>query len=74
MERQPIKSSNIKSAGYDGSVMEVEFADGKVYEVADVTPDMYARFLGTASKGSWYHKNVKEAGLPVRRKVEDKPE
>jgi hypothetical protein len=70
MERYKVESSNIKSAGYDGSVMEVEFQDGKVYEVAGVTPDMYARFLGTSSKGAWYHKNVREADLLVRRKVE----
>ena len=75
MERQKVESSNIKSAGHDGlSVMEVEFSDGKVYEVAEVTPDMYKRFCESTSKGAWYHNHVKKAGLPVRRKVEEKPE
>ena len=73
MERQQIEgSANIKSAGYDGRIMEVEFTDSKVYRVEGVNQDQFREFMESKSKGSWYHRNVKIAGLAVRRKVEEK--
>lgn len=69
MKRHPVESTNIKSAGHDGlSTMEVEFSNGGVYQVSEVTPEMYRDFRESTSKGAWYHKSVKAAGLPVQRK------
>ena len=73
MQRQLIEgSTNIKSAAYDGRIMEVEFTDSKVYEVEGVNQEQFREFMEAKSKGSWYHRHVKIAGLPVRRKVEEK--
>lgn len=72
MERQKIESSStIKSIGYDGRIAEVEFRDGKVYEVEGLSQKQFADFMEAESKGSWYHRHVKIAGLSVRRKVEE---
>jgi hypothetical protein len=65
MERTPVSSSNIVSAGYDEAtrVMEVEFKTGKgtkgVYSYADVPKDIYDAFLAADSKGSFFHASIK---------------
>ena len=74
IERQLIEgSSNVKSIGFDGRIAEVEFKDGKVYEVEGLTQQQFQEFMDSKSKGTWYHKNVRLAGLPTKRKVEEKP-
>lgn len=53
MERQPVKSTNVKSVGYDAKkkVLEVEFKSGGVYQYAGVPPEMYADLLKAESIG-----------------------
>lgn len=52
MTRQPVKSSNVKSVGYDPvrGILEVEFKNG-VYQYADVPPEMFAALLVADSIG-----------------------
>ncbi len=50
MKRGPVKSSNIKSAGYGQGVIEVEFQDGAIYQQA-CDEAKYERFLSAPSKG-----------------------
>ena len=44
MERGSVKSSMIKSLGYDASsfLLEVEFTNGRVYQYLDVPSDVYS--------------------------------
>ena len=60
MERQRVRSSNIRSAGYDrDEIMEVEFENGSVYQYLSVPADVYDRFLQASSKGEFLNTNVK---------------
>lgn len=56
-----VNSSNIASAGYDASAMElyVEFLDGSLYRYHNVTPDIWSMFMVARSKGSFLHFYVK---------------
>lgn len=52
MIRQPVSSSRIRSVGWTGSTLEVEFKDGAVYQYAGVTNSEYSAFMNSSSLGS----------------------
>jgi hypothetical protein len=62
MERDPVRSSNIRSVGYDpGSRrLEVEFLSGGIYQYSGVPESVYQQFIRTASKGSYFHSHIKD--------------
>jgi hypothetical protein len=68
MDRQPVKSTNVKSVGYDAekNVLEVEFKSGGVYQYADVPPIMYSNLLAAPSIGAYVAKVVRAARKGVR--------
>jgi hypothetical protein len=55
MERIPLASSAVRSAGYDEAsrTLEIEFTSGRVYQFDDVPESVYAWLLRTPSKGSY---------------------
>lgn len=61
MERQRVRSSNIRSAGYDpdAEIMEIEFENGSVYQYLSVPADVYDRFQQASSKGKFLNTPVK---------------
>jgi hypothetical protein len=64
MQRTPITSSNILSAGYDPAtkMMEVEFrgkGGNTTYQYHEVPKEVYDGFLAADSKGSYLHSNIK---------------
>lgn len=60
MIRTPIKSSTIKSVGYDAEskTMEVEFGSGR-YRYADVPPEVHTGLVGAESAGKYFAANVR---------------
>lgn len=62
MNRQPVRSSNLKTVGYDQktNVLEIEFHSGGVYQYLNVPESMYQALLNAASKGAYFHGNIKE--------------
>jgi len=61
MKRTPVKSSHIKSVGYEPTSrkLHIEFTNGDVYEYTGV-PAHYHRALSDAkSAGSTFHKVIK---------------
>jgi hypothetical protein len=62
MEREPVASSTILSAGYDAGseTMEIEFKNG-VYQYYNLPQVMYDQFVGSDSKGKFFHANIKNA-------------
>lgn len=56
MDRQPISSSNIVSAGYDAATqtMEVEFKGGIVWQYLHVPEEIWYEFLGAPSQGKYF--------------------
>ena len=70
MQKNPVKSSNIKAAGYDinENVLEVEFRGGKVYQYLGVPEQEYNDFMGAESKGRHLHEKIK--GKYAHRKMQ----
>lgn len=61
MKREPVKSSNIHSAGHDASGMEVQFhgEHSPVWHYADVPADLYEEFKASPSPGTFFHNRIK---------------
>lgn len=62
MDRVPVKSSNIRSVGYDPKrkVLEIEFKDSGVYDYADVSKRTHTNLVNAASKGKYHHKWIRD--------------
>ena len=58
MEREIVKSSSIKSVGYDEnkSILEIEFLNETVYDYFDVPKIIFLELKGAESKGKFYNK------------------
>jgi hypothetical protein len=61
MLRVPVKSSNIKSIGYDAASrrLHVEFAGGAVHEYKDVSPERHSMLINAPSIGGHFHKHIR---------------
>ena len=62
MERVRVRSSNIKSVGYDSKTMtlETEFRDGGIYQYFSVAGHVHEGLMRASSKGSYFHDHIKE--------------
>ena len=62
MMRVPVRSSNIKSIGYDEEtkVLEVEFHDGSVYQYYSVPASVHQGLMAAASHGNYFHKHIRD--------------
>lgn len=61
MERQPISSSNIISAGYNPATqtLEVEFKGGVVWQYMHFPEEMWYEFLGAPSQGKYFNSQIR---------------
>lgn len=61
MERIEVRSSNIKSIGYDeaNKILEIEFVKGKVYRYANVPMDTYESLMRCDSAGVYFASFIK---------------
>jgi predicted RNA-binding Zn-ribbon protein involved in translation (DUF1610 family) len=85
IERVPVQSSNVVSAGYDRatSTLEVEFRTG-VYRITDFPEDEWRAFMGAPSVGSYYQQSIRprytaalvdpDADTDPEPEVEDEPQ
>lgn len=55
----PVASSNITAIGLDDDGLIVEFKGGGRYRYANVTPDTFAAFVASESKGKWFASEIK---------------
>jgi hypothetical protein len=55
MERSPLESSSVASAGYDDAtqVLEIEFKSGRIYQFTEVPRGVFDWLLRTPNKGSY---------------------
>ena len=62
MERISVRSSNIRSVGYETSseTLEVEFTSGSVYQYFDVPENEYNGLMNARSKGKYLNQNIKD--------------
>jgi hypothetical protein len=63
MNRDPINSSNILSAGYDepSQTLEVEFTSGMIYQYYNISLALFEAFMTSPSKGQFFNQNIKNA-------------
>ncbi|MCB0346434.1 MAG: KTSC domain-containing protein [Bdellovibrionales bacterium] len=63
MDRENVASSNIISIGYDepSQTLEVEFADGAVYQYYNVGQNTFDEFMRAPSKGQFLAYQIKNA-------------
>jgi hypothetical protein len=61
MDREQVKSSNIKSVGYDPEqkILEIEFKSGAVYQYEEVPEDVFQEMLVAESVGKYFNTQVK---------------
>lgn len=67
MHRTPVKSSNVRSVGYDEATrqLHVEFSakdarmPGRVYEYAGVSPDEHRALMSAQSIGTHFAAHIK---------------
>lgn len=61
MDRSRVRSSNIRSVGYDAAsrMLELEFHSGGLYQYSGVPETIYQGFMRAASKGSYLHDHIK---------------
>lgn len=62
MEREPVRSSNIVSIGYDAyaRVLEIEFRTGSVYQLLEVPQHEYEALITADSIGSYFNFNIRD--------------
>lgn len=68
MDRISVRSSNIRSVGYDlaSSTLEIEFNSGSVYQYLNVPADEYEGLMNASSKGRYFNSNIKGTYRDVR--------
>lgn len=60
IERKPVKSSDIKSIGYDpeNKILEIEFSPERVYQYSKVPAEIHSDIMGAPSKGKFFHTHI----------------
>ncbi len=63
MNRDPVASSNLVSVGYDmdSETLEIEFANGTVYQYYNVAQGVYDEFMASPSLGSFLNAYIRNA-------------
>ena len=63
MDRIPVESSDLQDVGYDAYslTLEIGFRSGGVYQYFDVPETEYEGLMQAASKGKYFHANIKES-------------
>jgi hypothetical protein len=55
----PVDSSVLRSVGYNGSTLAIEFQNGRIYEHPHVPYEIYRGLLGADSKGAFYNHYIR---------------
>lgn len=62
IERQPVDSSNLATAGYDADrrTLAIGFKSGAIFHYSNVEPGLWERFQAAPSKGSFFYHHVRK--------------
>lgn len=68
MIRQAVRSSDLKSVGYDKQqkILEIEFHSGGIYQYNNVPEAIYSGLMNAPSHGKYFHQFIKDK-FPTRR-------
>lgn len=59
MKRTFVRSSDIRSVGYENNTLEIEFNSGGIYQYQGVPQEQYHNLISADSCGKYFHKNIK---------------
>lgn len=59
MRRRYVKSASVRSVGYEGTTLEIEFVSGAVYQYFEVPQPTYAGLLAAESIGHYVNTEIK---------------
>ncbi|HTV72773.1 MAG TPA: KTSC domain-containing protein [Candidatus Acidoferrales bacterium] len=62
MERVPLESTSIASAGYQAETqtLEIEFRSGQVYRYLEVPEEIYIGLMAAESAGGYFMRRIRE--------------
>ena len=62
MERKRVNSSKVRAVGYDerSQTLEVELANGQLWQYSKVYPEVYRRFMAAPNATSFYDDKIAE--------------
>ena len=60
MQRVPVISEAVRSIGYEGGTLEVEFDDSGVYQYFDVPEPVYAELMLSESIGRYVATRIRD--------------
>jgi hypothetical protein len=68
MRREPVRSSNLRSVGYDPSTatLEIEFNSGGVYRYSGVPAHVHDSLLSSGSLGRYFSNHIRDIYSCVR--------
>ena len=73
-ELNPIKSSHLKSVGYDESIktLYIQFRSGDIWSYSPITNTGYAQLKAAPSAGKYFSENIKFNKLVTATKISSK--
>jgi len=62
MDRIAVRSSNLKSIGYNEveQILEIEFNSGGIYQYFNVPVEKYQRLMSVSSHGKYFHAHIEK--------------
>jgi hypothetical protein len=68
MEHIAVKSTNIRSVGYnlEKLVLEIDFHHGGLYQYLHVQEAMYQALMASSSKGKYFDQHIREKYQTIR--------
>ncbi len=62
VERKRVNSSKLRAVGYDEKqqLLEIEFANGQVWQYTRVSPEVHRRFMAAPNPGVFYEDRIAE--------------
>jgi len=68
MLRTPVRSSNLKSVGYDSatSKLEIEFDHGSIYQYSAVPESVYNQLMKASSYGRYFNEYIKGVYVSIK--------
>jgi hypothetical protein len=61
MERETVRSSNIRAIGYneEDEILEIQFNKGGIYQYTGVPKELFKMLMDSGSKGKFFHKHIR---------------
>ena len=66
MNRQPVKSSNLASVGYDpdSKILEVEFHNATVFQYRNIPGPIFKSLMSAPSIGKYFNAKIRNGPYP----------